>query len=90
MGYEQQDAPFVMKKKHKDGSFSYEGYCIDLLKELARNLKFKYEIYPSPDGLYGAETYNGTWDGMIGELIRKVCKYHYVRLFVFAHHIGNN
>ncbi|KAL9962089.1 hypothetical protein ACROYT_G031159 [Oculina patagonica] len=66
-----EDAPFVMKKKHVDGSFSYEGYCIDLLNGLARNLKFTYEIYPSPDGLYGGETKNGTWNGMIGELIRK-------------------
>ncbi|XP_078383344.1 glutamate receptor ionotropic, kainate 2-like [Oculina patagonica] len=65
------DAPFVIKKKNSDGSFSYEGYCIDLLNELARNLKFTYEIYPSPDGMYGGETENGTWNGMIGELISK-------------------
>ncbi|KAL9962102.1 hypothetical protein ACROYT_G031174 [Oculina patagonica] len=64
-------APFVMKTKQVDGSFLYEGYCIDLLNELARNFKFTYEIYPSPDGLYGAETKNGTWNGMIGELISK-------------------
>ncbi|KAL9962101.1 hypothetical protein ACROYT_G031173 [Oculina patagonica] len=63
--------PFVIKKKLEDGSFSYEGHCIDLLNELARNLKFTYEIYPSPDGLYGGETENGTWNGMIGELISK-------------------
>ena len=69
--------PFVIKKKQQnDGSPLYEGYCIDLLNELARNLKFTYEIYPSPDGLYGAETENGTWNGMIGELVCKVCKYH--------------
>ncbi len=73
--YHKQGAPFVMKTKQVDGSFLYEGYCIDLLNELARNFKFTYEIYPSPDGLYGAETKNGTWNGMIGELISKVCKY---------------
>ncbi|XP_078382291.1 glutamate receptor 2-like [Oculina patagonica] len=65
-------APFVIKKtQQKDGTALYEGYCIDLLDELARNLKFTYEIYPSPDGLYGAETENGTWNGMIGELLCK-------------------
>lgn len=67
-----QDAPFVMEKRDKDGSITYTGYCIRLLNELARNLKFTYEIYPSPDGLYGAETENGTWNGLIGELINKV------------------
>ena len=67
-----QDAPFVMKKKQEDGSFSYEGYCIDLLKELARNLKFTYEVYPSPDGAYGAKTENGTWNGMMAEIVNEV------------------
>ena len=62
----------MMEKRHKDGSITYTGYCIRLLNELARNLKFTYDIYPSPDGLYGAETENGTWNGLIGELMNKV------------------
>lgn len=74
----------VIKEMRSDGSFTYEGYCIDLLNELARILKFAYEIYPSPDGLYGTKTKNGTWNGMIGELVSKVCKYRYVALFVFT------
>lgn len=70
-----QDAPFVMKKKQNDGTISYEGYCVDLLNEIARNLKFTFDIYTSPDGMYGTETENGTWNGMIGELVNKVCKH---------------
>ena len=35
-------------------------------------LHFTYEIYPSPDGQYGGITENGTWDGMMGELVNKV------------------
>ena len=61
-----------MKEENEDGSSSYEGYCIDLLNELARNLKFTYEIYVSPDGMYGAQTDNGTWNGMIGEIVNEV------------------
>ena len=61
-----------MKENNEDGSYSYEGYCIDLLNELARNLKFTYEIYVSPDGMYGAELENGTWNGMIGEIVNEV------------------
>ena len=72
-----------MKEKRADGSFTYQGYCFDLLNELARNLKFTYEVYPSPDGLYGAETENGTWDGMIGELLCQVCECYHVLLFLF-------
>ncbi|KAL9962068.1 hypothetical protein ACROYT_G031137 [Oculina patagonica] len=66
-----EDAPFIVRRKQKDGNFVYEGYCVDLLNKLARELKFTYEIYPSPDGMYGAETENGTWNGMISELISK-------------------
>lgn len=65
------DAPFVIEKRLEDGSIKYTGYCIDLLNELAKNLKFTYEIYTSPDGLYGAETENGTWNGIVGELMNK-------------------
>ena len=61
-----------MRTVSDDGTESYEGYCMDLLDELARILKFSYEVYTSPDGLYGAEMENGSWNGMIGELIRKV------------------
>ena len=77
-----QEQQFIMRKMRKDGSISYRGYCIDLLNELARMLKFTYEIYPSPDGLYGAETENGTWNGMVGELVSKVtADVHYVHYF---------
>ncbi|XP_074626587.1 glutamate receptor ionotropic, kainate 3-like isoform X2 [Acropora palmata] len=64
-------APFVMTVKHKDGSISYEGYCIDLLNKLAENLHFSYEIHPFPDEVYGAELENGSWNGLIGELINE-------------------
>ena len=61
-----------MIKHGEDGSISYEGFCIDLLKQLAKMLHFTYEIYLSPDGQYGGITENNTWDGMMGELVNKV------------------
>ncbi|PFX27300.1 Glutamate receptor 4 [Stylophora pistillata] len=64
-------APFMMSRTEENGEVVYTGYCIDLLNELARNLKFTYEIYFTPDGFYGAETDNGTWNGIIGELLYK-------------------
>ena len=62
----------MMIKQQEDGTIYYEGFCIDLLKQLAKMLHFTYEIYPSPDGQYGGITENGTWDGMVGELVNKV------------------
>lgn len=50
----------------------YKGFSIDVLDALAKNLGFKYEIYQAPDGKYGQQLQNSSWNGMIGELINKV------------------
>ncbi len=36
-------------------------------------MNFRYEIYKAPDNNYGNEDENSTWNGMIRELIDKVC-----------------
>ena len=64
----------MMVKKNEDGAILYEGYSVDLMNELVRILKFKYEFYLSPDGKYGALTDNGTWDGMMREIVNRVCR----------------
>lgn len=50
----------------------YKGFSIDVLDALAKALGFKYEIYQAPDGRYGHQLHNTSWNGMIGELISKV------------------
>lgn len=50
----------------------YKGFSIDVLDALAKILGFKYEIYQVADGKYGSPTSNGSWNGMIGDLISKV------------------
>ena len=54
------------------GNDRYEGYCVDLAKKLAAILGFDFIIRPVRDGRYGGQSENGTWNGMIGELIREV------------------
>lgn len=52
------------------GINNYQGFIADLLKELSKQLKFKYTLELADDGGYGS--YNktsGEWSGMIGELI---------------------
>uniref|UniRef100_A0A8D3AYX6 Glutamate receptor n=1 Tax=Scophthalmus maximus TaxID=52904 RepID=A0A8D3AYX6_SCOMX len=66
--------PYVMlRHNHQelDGNDRYEGFCVDMLKELADILKFKYRIRLVGDGLYGVPGANGTWTGMVGELISR-------------------
>merc|ERR1719228_1083659 len=45
----------------------YEGFCIELIKELAKEVKFKYEFYLVEGGGYGSFK-NGRWTGMIADL----------------------
>jgi len=45
----------------------YEGFCLDLIKELAKEVKFKYEFYLVEGGGYGSYK-NGRWTGMIADL----------------------
>ncbi|XP_065556621.1 ionotropic receptor 25a-like isoform X2 [Artemia franciscana] len=63
-----EEAPFVVKVKHPNGTVTFDGFCIDLLKQLQELLGFEYELYESPDGLYGSLSDNGTWNGMIKEI----------------------
>ena len=51
----------------------YEGYCADLAKKIADSIGFRYKIVPVRDKKYGAVDDTGTWNGMVGELIRHVC-----------------
>nr|XP_043889985.1 glutamate receptor ionotropic, kainate 5 isoform X4 [Solea senegalensis] len=66
--------PYVMRKdNYQDfqGNDQYEGFCVDMLRELANILKFSFKIKLVDDGLYGAPEPNGSWTGMVGELINR-------------------
>ncbi|XP_067408628.1 glutamate receptor ionotropic, delta-1 isoform X4 [Emydura macquarii macquarii] len=66
------EEPFVMVAENILGQPKrYKGFSIDVLDALAKNLGFKYEIYQAPDGKYGHQLHNSSWNGMIGELINK-------------------
>ncbi|OCT71958.1 hypothetical protein XELAEV_18034936mg [Xenopus laevis] len=66
------EEPFVMVAENILGQPKrYKGFSIEILDELSNRLGFKYEIYQAPDGKYGHRLSNGSWNGMIGELINK-------------------
>lgn len=64
----------MRKDNYQDfqGNDQYEGFCVDMLRELADILKFSFKIKLVDDGLYGAPEPNGSWTGMVGELINRV------------------
>uniref|UniRef100_A0AAQ4QGV7 Glutamate receptor n=1 Tax=Gasterosteus aculeatus aculeatus TaxID=481459 RepID=A0AAQ4QGV7_GASAC len=67
------EEPYVMFKKSDKplyGNDRFEGYCIDLLRELSGILGFHYEVRLVEDGKYGAlEETTGQWNGMVRELM---------------------
>lgn len=68
-----QEEPFVMVAENILGQPKrYKGFSIDVLDALAKILGFKYDMYQVADGKYGSALPNGSWNGMIGELIGKV------------------
>lgn len=69
----QQEEPFVMVAENILGQPKrYKGFSVDVLDALAKILGFKYDMYQVGDGKYGTALPNGSWNGMIGELISKV------------------
>ncbi|XP_063720301.1 glutamate receptor 4-like [Symsagittifera roscoffensis] len=64
--------PFTMLKEgHSpdEGIEAFEGFCVDLLREIAAQTNMSYKIHLVRDGKYGASMANGSWNGMVGELI---------------------
>ncbi|XP_059150219.1 glutamate receptor 2-like [Physella acuta] len=52
---------------HRD--VKYEGYCVDLLERISRHLNFEYTFKLVEDKNYGTRLPDGSWNGMIGELL---------------------
>ena len=64
-----QETPFVMQSGN--GS-NFSGFSIELFDKLSKIYKFDYTIYAAPDGNYGSKLENGSWNGIIWELVSGV------------------
>lgn len=68
----------------------YEGYIMDLLKILAEQLGFHYDLYLVPDNKFGVmNTSTQEWNGMVREIIEKVsaicvCAFMYVHILCWV------
>jgi len=62
--------PYLMRKEEHDpmkGNMEFEGFGVDLVKVLEKQVKIKVNIKVVDK--YGSTEPNGTWNGMVGELI---------------------
>ncbi|XP_060589780.1 glutamate receptor ionotropic, kainate glr-3-like isoform X1 [Ruditapes philippinarum] len=65
-------SPFVIKRK-ENNTYIYEGFCLDLIQELANKLNFTYNLTEPADGKWGGITnrVNLTFNGLVGQLQRE-------------------
>ncbi|RXM32448.1 Glutamate receptor ionotropic, NMDA 2A [Acipenser ruthenus] len=47
-----------------------KGFCIDILKKIAKAVKFTYDLYLVMNGKHGKKI-NHVWNGMVGEVVNK-------------------
>jgi len=59
--------PFIMPNNLSSGE-RFEGFLVDMMKELSTMLGFTFNIHDNPEKKYGQHV-GGTWNGMIGEVI---------------------
>ncbi|XP_018303765.1 ionotropic receptor 25a isoform X1 [Mycetomoellerius zeteki] len=63
-----QHPPFMM---YNNKTKEWYGFCVDLLNAICETVPFEYEIREVEDGEFGTLKENGSWNGMIKELIDK-------------------
>ncbi|XP_069181977.1 glutamate receptor ionotropic, delta-1 [Procambarus clarkii] len=64
--------PFVFLEVNSTGHILHRaGFAFDMLEELQRKLGFRYRLVLPCDGNWGNKLPNGSWDGMVGMVIRK-------------------
>ena len=74
-----QNEPFVAFKrtdlangKPLVGNERFEGYCIDMIVAVAHRINFTFEIRELQSKAYGSLLDNGSWTGMIGQILNGV------------------
>lgn len=63
-----QHPPFIM---YNNETNEWYGFCIELLDAIRETVPFEYEIREAEGQSYGTLNENGSWNGMIRELIEK-------------------
>lgn len=62
---------FFQEKKFINNETVWDGLTFDILNQLAKDLNFTYEVIESPDGTWGIDIGNNTWNGVFGQVVRE-------------------
>ena len=67
-----QSIPFIsLKQDENDETLLVEGIFVDIFMELANLLNFSIVVTSPPDNQHGVMKSDGTWSGMIGQLVEE-------------------
>ncbi|BFZ07613.1 hypothetical protein BsWGS_10652 [Bradybaena similaris] len=64
--------PYLLVQEYSSNGtkeVTYDGYIQDLLEEVARLTGFSYKFSITADNKYGQSLNNGSWDGLIGDVL---------------------
>ncbi|XP_063860094.1 probable glutamate receptor [Scylla paramamosain] len=62
--------PHITVSRGTDGVLTVSGAMGNVMQVLSQTLNFTYSIITPEDGSWGAERPNGTWTGMVGQVIQ--------------------
>ena len=82
-----QAEPFVYVTRDENGGEVLEGLCIDLLNKLSDEMGFHYTIRLVADGQYGGQLEDGSWTGLVGDLVNRVSQILFnftIRTYLFS------
>lgn len=48
----------------------YEGFCIDFIHKLSQKMDFSFELVEPSSGKFGEKMADGTFDGLVGDLVK--------------------
>ncbi|KAJ8967544.1 hypothetical protein NQ314_002859 [Rhamnusium bicolor] len=69
--------PYLMEKEKKEGeeyegNNKYEGYSLDVIKAIANEIKFQFEIHVTENNEYGKfDEKKNRWTGLVGDLLAR-------------------
>ena len=67
-----QSIPFIsLKQDENDETLFVERIFVDIFMELSNLLNFSIVVTSPPDNQHGVMKNDGTWSGMIGQLVEK-------------------
>ncbi|KAK6165874.1 hypothetical protein SNE40_022698 [Patella caerulea] len=61
----------LIRKKVINDTLVYSGWMVDFLEDMAADLNFTYEITEPKDGSWGVKGDHNSWDGLIGQVMRR-------------------